>query len=1012
MSPPRIITFYSYKGGTGRSMALANIAWILASNEKHVLVIDWDLEAPGLHRYLHPYLRDKELTSTDGLIDFVIEYASRAVTKGGRAKSNWYEPYTNILRYATSLNYPFKKGTIDFVPAGRQGTDYATRVNSFNWQHFYERLDGGMFFEAAKESMADYDYVLIDSRTGVSDTSGICTVQMPDLLVVCFTLNIQSIEGAAAVAESADMQRRDLSGKQTLKIFPIPTRVELTETGKLNSAREVARERFNPMLNHLGDKRAEYWNAIEVLYQPFYAYEEILSVFGDAPGKTTNSMLSSMETLAGYLTENNGPLRMPVLSQADRDAELVKYSRETRTIVPNLVHRLQGHSGSVRAVSLNAENNLVLSGSEDTTVKLWDLTSGEVLLTLTGHTDAVQTVTFAPDVRSAISGSNDSSIIVWNLNPKKVVKTLAGHSAPVHSVVVSANGKFILSGSADKTVVLWDFKTGKKLKTLKAHEGAVAAVAISADGSVAASGSFDKIIVVWDLTSGKALRTFSGHTREVTSLSMSPDGKRLLSGSADQSVRFWDIQSGQLIRNMKKHSGRVYAVDMSADGRYAVSGSADKSVILWNLETGEMLRTFEGHSSTVNAVKLSTDSRSAVSASDDGSLIVWDLSAAVTEVKKEVVKAEPVTKSPRVRESKKPSAPVFYVSFARSDADKYFQKFISDLSMELSFLQAQQVSLFHDLSVGEDWAKTVGNAVRTCKVAICILTPAYFLSESCGKEFEVFLRRSEVAGREGIFPITWTPVKEMPSVISDVQMYLRDIPAAYVNEGMAYLMRLSRHRDEYQQLLKTFARELNQIASNHPLPELSEMPLENIPNAFALEEFVSGGGSVSPSSGPREVSFIFATYRDFGTPLQLIAFECARNLKLTSTVDYRSDPRSSDGKTIDEKGIVNEIRKTASTNTICVITIGPELVNLGELMLSGGLDAQHCALLVVSDKENLRLPILPNFGYVSPPIRSESAYRSNLELAIVRIRHSMISKSPATPVRPSGPHSPNLPSTT
>ena len=78
--PGRVITFYSYKGGTGRSMALANIAWILASNGYRVLVIDWDLEAPGLHRYLHPFLVDPELAGTDGVIDIVTRFSIQALT--------------------------------------------------------------------------------------------------------------------------------------------------------------------------------------------------------------------------------------------------------------------------------------------------------------------------------------------------------------------------------------------------------------------------------------------------------------------------------------------------------------------------------------------------------------------------------------------------------------------------------------------------------------------------------------------------------------------------------------------------------------------------------------------------------------------------------------------------------------------------------------------------------------------------------------------------------------------
>src|SRR5262249_8618351 len=82
----RIVTFYSYKGGTGRSMLLANVAWILASNGKRVLVVDWDLEAPGLHRYFAPFLRDRELEVTDGVIDMLNDFAAEAVTPDGRAE--------------------------------------------------------------------------------------------------------------------------------------------------------------------------------------------------------------------------------------------------------------------------------------------------------------------------------------------------------------------------------------------------------------------------------------------------------------------------------------------------------------------------------------------------------------------------------------------------------------------------------------------------------------------------------------------------------------------------------------------------------------------------------------------------------------------------------------------------------------------------------------------------------------------------------------------------------------
>ena len=149
--------------------------------------------------------------------------------------------------------------------------------------------------------MAGYDYVLIDSRTGVSDTSGICTVQMPDTLVICFTPNSQSIEGAGAVAESAHAQRMRPDGTPGLLIYPLMTRVMQGERDRVALAREAARRRFDGLLWHVpANLREAYWGQVFVPHQDFYSFEEVLAVFGDQPGHT-NTMLAAMETLAGYV---------------------------------------------------------------------------------------------------------------------------------------------------------------------------------------------------------------------------------------------------------------------------------------------------------------------------------------------------------------------------------------------------------------------------------------------------------------------------------------------------------------------------------------------------------------------------------------------------------------------------------------------------------------------------------------------------------------------------------------
>jgi tetratricopeptide (TPR) repeat protein/cellulose biosynthesis protein BcsQ len=302
-----IITFYSYKGGTGRSMALANVAWILASSGKRVLAVDWDLEAPGLHRYYTPFLNDKDLTGSDGLIDLLIEFRDATAIGGhGESDDKWHEAYADIAPYVVSLDWDFPgEGTLDLLPAGRQGASYSARVNSFDWVEFYERRGGGVFLETIKDKMrADYDYVLIDSRTGVSDTSGICTVQMPDAVVVCFTLNNQGIQGSAAVSHSIYEQR--LRKGRDIAIFPVPMRVEPFEKVKLDTRREYAKKMFDVFPAHLAPQsRAQFQEDTQVKYLSYYAYEEILATFGNRPGESeSTSLLAPAERLTAYLTDH------------------------------------------------------------------------------------------------------------------------------------------------------------------------------------------------------------------------------------------------------------------------------------------------------------------------------------------------------------------------------------------------------------------------------------------------------------------------------------------------------------------------------------------------------------------------------------------------------------------------------------------------------------------------------------------------------------------------------------
>ncbi|WNZ08924.1 FxSxx-COOH system tetratricopeptide repeat protein [Streptomyces sp. 11x1] len=305
----RIVTFYSYKGGTGRTMALVNVGWIMASNGKRVLLVDWDLEAPGLHRYLRPFLLDPKLRDTDGLINMVNAFVGQVIRPGEPPDSgaettvmsdDELRSHARLGARTTGLDLRFPAGgRLDFLPAGRMSPSYSADVTSFNWRAFYERLGGGAFLQALREEMkASYDYVLIDSRTGVSDISGICTTVMPDVLVDGFVLNHQSIEGGLDVAQSVASEAR-----HPVRILPVPMRVEDGEQELLEWGRDLARAEFGPFLAWLAEPEHEqYWGEVEIPYKKYYAYAEIPTTVRDRPSQPGN-LLAAFERLTAWVTD-------------------------------------------------------------------------------------------------------------------------------------------------------------------------------------------------------------------------------------------------------------------------------------------------------------------------------------------------------------------------------------------------------------------------------------------------------------------------------------------------------------------------------------------------------------------------------------------------------------------------------------------------------------------------------------------------------------------------------------
>ncbi|MFJ6194478.1 FxSxx-COOH system tetratricopeptide repeat protein [Micromonospora sp. NPDC092111] len=339
MTPTRdgqVVTFYSYKGGTGRTMALANTAWILAANGHRVLVADWDLESPGLHRFFAPFLDPEQVASTGGVMDLILEYewenARRREETGDSRPGDWHRQYARVHKYAFSVSWEFPGGgTLDLLLAGRHNPDYATSVTGLNWDNFYNRLGGAQFFDALRADMKrHYDYTLIDSRTGISDVAEICTIHLPDVLVDCFTLSDQGIDGAATVAARV----RGYEGRRARRVLPVPMRVDEGEKSKTDAGRALAMQRFVGLPSGMTDaERQDYWLSVEVPYRAYYAYEETLATFGDVPG--SRGLLSAYESLTRHVT-GGAVTALPRMDDGLRRQTIQRFERKP-VIVDELI---------------------------------------------------------------------------------------------------------------------------------------------------------------------------------------------------------------------------------------------------------------------------------------------------------------------------------------------------------------------------------------------------------------------------------------------------------------------------------------------------------------------------------------------------------------------------------------------------------------------------------------------------------------------------------------------------
>jgi len=286
--PGQIITFYSYKGGTGRSMAVANCGcWLVKSYPtlpRGVLIMDWDLEAPGLHRYFAEVTERSDNKDRPGIINYFDALQQRLKNDPALYDRLDDDNAWKVLRDEFPLDDYLVRNVIsgvDFIKAGRYDAAYAELISRFNWVDFYN--DCGAVFPAFRDLLLHaYDFCLIDSRTGFNDVSGICTMLLPERLVLVFTPNLQSVAGVLDLAARAADYRLASNDPRTLSMFPLPSRIENAEHDLKQTWQKQYQADFESVFRSIYKLDAcdltKYFDDVQLPHVSFYSYGEALAL--------------------------------------------------------------------------------------------------------------------------------------------------------------------------------------------------------------------------------------------------------------------------------------------------------------------------------------------------------------------------------------------------------------------------------------------------------------------------------------------------------------------------------------------------------------------------------------------------------------------------------------------------------------------------------------------------------------------------------------------------------------
>jgi WD40 repeat protein len=297
-------------------------------------------------------------------------------------------------------------------------------------------------------------------------------------------------------------------------------------------------------------------------------------------------------------------------------------------LTPNLL--LEGHEFTVWSLAITQDGLTVVSGGQDATIRLWDVTTGKEMHKFLGHNGPVYGLVLMPDDNRLVSiADKDLAVKIWDFETKSLKTSLAPNSAHINAVAVSPDQRFIVTGGDDGIVRFWDVDRGIMLRYLE-HSQGIYCITISPDGRHMLCGSKKApatdtpgIVTCWDFELGIELRTFEAHKGHVTALAITADSRYILSGGQDGVVHLWDLETGTLLKTMTGHRTAVIMVHITPDGQHVITGSTDGTVRTWLLRGGVLLQNLTS-TENVHSMVVTPDGRQVITGSMDGNVEIWD----------------------------------------------------------------------------------------------------------------------------------------------------------------------------------------------------------------------------------------------------------------------------------------------------------------------------------------------------------------------------------------------------